>query len=37
MSEKYKVIVSTVPTFITITVVDWVKFIVERHSPTNRN
>ena len=24
MSEKYKVIDSTVPTFITITVVDWV-------------
>ncbi|MEC5165224.1 hypothetical protein RCH18_000951 [Flavobacterium sp. PL11] len=24
MSEKYKVIDSTVPTFITVTVVDWV-------------
>ena len=28
MSEKYKVIDSTVPTFITITVVDWVNLFV---------
>ena len=28
MSEKYKVIDSTVPTFITITVVDWVDLFV---------
>ena len=28
MSEKYKVIDSTVPTFITITVVDWVDIFV---------
>ena len=28
MSEKYKVIDSTVPTFITITVVDWVDLLV---------
>ena len=28
MSEKYKVIDSTVPTFITITMVDWVDLFV---------
>jgi len=28
MSEKYKVIDSTVPTFITITVIDWVDLFV---------
>jgi REP element-mobilizing transposase RayT len=28
MSEKYKVIDSTVPTFITITIVDWVDLFV---------
>ncbi|SDH90303.1 hypothetical protein SAMN04488062_11743 [Flavobacterium omnivorum] len=31
MSENYKVIDSTVPTFITITVVDWVDLFV-RHN-----
>ena len=28
MSEKYKVIDSTVPTFITLTVIDWVDLFV---------
>ncbi|WP_348797542.1 hypothetical protein [Flavobacterium adhaerens] len=28
MSEKYKVIDSTIPTFITITVVDWVDLFI---------
>ena len=28
MSEKYKVIDSTVPTFVTITIVDWVDLFI---------
>ena len=33
MSEKYKVIDSTVPTFITITVVDWVDLFNRENHP----